>query len=97
MNEVYSVPQIRSLMLPVLTEYNIRRAVLFGSYGKNCATPDSDIDLLVDSGLRGLKFVALLDKLQTALGKDVDLFDTTHIIPGSEIDREIRRTGVELL
>ena len=97
MNEIYSVSQLKSRMLPVFSEYNIRRAVLFGSYSKNCATASSDIDLLVDSGLRGLKFVALQDRLQTALEKDVDLFDVTHIIPGSAIDREIHSTGVDLL
>jgi hypothetical protein len=52
------------------------------------------VDLLVDSGLRGLRFVGLLDDVQRAVGKDVDLFDVTHIESGSRIDREIRDTGV---
>lgn len=69
---------------------------MFGSYGKGTATKKSDVDLLVDSNLRGLKFVGFLDDVQTALGKEVDLFDVSHVQPGSLIDREIRETGVTI-
>lgn len=94
MPSVYTVPQLRDILSPVFDRYGIRRAVLFGSYGKGIATEKSDVDLLVDSGLRGLRFVGLLDDVQRAVGKDVDLFDVTHIQAGSKIDREIRDTGV---
>ena len=91
---LYTVPQLRETLTPVFAQYGIRRAVLFGSYGKGTATETSDVDLLVDSGLRGLRFVGLLDDVQRAVGKDVDLFDVAHIQAGSRIDREIRETGV---
>ena len=94
MPSVYTVPQLRDILSPVFDRYGIRRAVLFGSYGKGIATEKSYVDLLVDSGLRGLRFVGLLDDVQRAVGKDVDLFDVTHIQAGSKIDREIRDTGV---
>lgn len=93
---VYTVPQLREMLAPVFNAYSIRRAVLFGSYGKGSATEKSDIDLLVDSSLRGLRFVGFLDEVQKAVGKEVDLFDITHIEAGSPIEREIRRTGVTL-
>ena len=64
MSEIYTVPQLRDTLTPVLTRYGVRRAVLFGSYGKGTATEKSDVDLLVDSGLRGLRFVGLLDDLR---------------------------------
>lgn len=94
MSEIYTVPQLRDTLTPVLTRYGVRRAVLFGSYGKGTATENSDVDLLVDSGLRGLRFVGLMDDLRRATGKDVDLFDVTHIQADSPIDNEIRTTGV---
>ena len=90
----YTVPQLQRLLLPVFARHGVRRAVLFGSYGKGTATEKSDVDLLVDSGLKGLRFVGLLDEVQRAVGKEVDLFDVTHIEAGSPIDREIRETGV---
>ena len=67
---------------------------LFGSYGKGTATEKSDVDLLVDSGLRGLKFVGFLDEVQRTVGKEVDLFDVSHIQAGSQIEREIKDTGI---
>ena len=57
---------------------------------------DDDSFPLIDSGLRGLRFVGLLGEVQNAVGKDVDLFDISHIVPGSLIDREIQQTGVVL-
>jgi len=67
---------------------------LFGSYGKGIATKDSDVDLLVDSRLKGLKFVGLLENVRSAMDKEIDLFDITHIETDSEIAREIKETGV---
>ena len=96
MSGVYTVPQLQEILIPIFGQYNIRKAVLFGSYGKGTASPKSDVDLLVDSGLRGLRFVGLLGEVQNAIGKEVDLFDITHIVPGSMIDREIQQTGVVL-
>ncbi len=96
MSGVYTIPQLRDILSPIFGKYDIRKAVLFGSYGKGTASPKSDVDLLVDSGLRGLRFVGFLGDIQNAVGKDVDLFDVTHIIPDSLIDREIQQTGVVL-
>ena len=96
MEKVYSVSQLNSTLFPLFRDYGVRKAVLFGSYGKGTATEKSDVDLLVDSRLRGLHFVGFLDDIQRALGKDVDLFDVSHIQPDSLIDREIRQTGVTI-
>jgi len=94
MSGIYTLPQLTSVLTPLFSKYDVRKAVLFGSYGKGNATEKSDIDLLVDSGLRGLRFIGFLDEVQKAVGKDVDLFDVTHIQTGSEIEREIQQTGV---
>lgn len=94
MTGIYTLPQLSQLLSPIFDSYGIRRAVLFGSYGKGSATEKSDIDLLVDSGLKGLRFIGLLGDVQQAVGKEVDLFDVTHIESGSPIDKEIQETGV---
>jgi len=93
-NQIYSPQQIQALLIPIFQEYNIRKAVLFGSYAKGIAHDKSDIDLLVDSGLKGMAFFGLLEDVVTALGKDVDLLDTSQIIPNSEVENEIAKTGV---
>ncbi len=91
---VYSVDEIKSALQPVFVRYNVKKAVLFGSYVKGLANKESDVDLLLDSGLRGLKFVGLIEDVRAALDKDVDVFDKTHIIPDSKISSEIQKDGV---
>lgn len=96
MDKIYSVPQLQNALFPLFRDYGVKKAILFGSYGKGTATEKSDVDLLVDSNLRGLRFVGLLEDIQQVLEKDVDLFDVSHIQPDSLIDREIRQTGVTI-
>ena len=93
-DKIYSVEEIRRLVNPVLSRNNVRKAVLFGSYVKGSADEKSDVDILLDSGLKGLQFVGLIEDIRFALGKDVDVFDVTHIVPNSKIFSEISRDGV---
>ncbi|WP_295093708.1 nucleotidyltransferase domain-containing protein [Ruminococcus sp.] len=92
--QTYTIEQISSILKPIFSEYKIRKAILFGSYAKGNAKDRSDIDLLVDSGLKGIAFFGLLEDVVDALGKDVDLLDITQVIPNSEVDSEIAKTGV---
>lgn len=91
---IYTPKQIQMLLQPVFAEYNIKKAILFGSYAKGYAKEQSDIDILVDSGLRGLAFFGLLEDVVTALGKEVDLLDVSQLTFGSQISEEIRKSGV---
>ena len=96
-NNIYSHDEIKAQLEPVFRQYGVKRAVLFGSYSKGNATEKSDIDLMVDSGLKGLSFVGLMESVRTALGeKEIDMFDITHIEKGSLIEKEIKQTGVEI-
>jgi len=96
MGQIYSIEDLRSILSPVFARYGVKRAVLFGSYANSCATEKSDLDLLVDSSLRGLLFVGLSEELSSALRINVDVFDVSHIEPQSLIEREIHETGVTL-
>lgn len=94
MVERYTIPELKDRLTPIFEKHGVRKAILFGSYAKGTASANSDVDLLVDSGLRGLRFVGLLGDIRQTLGIDVDLFDVAHIEAGSQIDREIQETGV---
>ena len=96
MQKVYSIHEIENIFQPVFAGYGVRRAVLFGSYAKGQATPRSDVDILVDSGLRGLAFFGLLEGVSSTLSVPVDLIDVSQIEEGSQIDAEIRQTGVPI-
>ena len=91
---IYSVEDIKAVLHPVFIKHNVKKAILFGSYVKGLADHRSDVDLLLDSGLRGLKFIGLIEDVRLALDKDVDVFDKTHIVPDSKIFSEISRDGV---
>ena len=94
MVERYTIPELKDRLTPIFEKHGVRKAILFGSYAKGTASANRDGDLLVDSGLRGLRFVGLLGDIRQTLGIDVDLFDVAHIEAGSQIDREIQETGV---
>ena len=94
MSEAYTVDQLKHVLVPIFQRNNVRKAILFGSYGKGQATAKSDVDLLVDSGLRGLAFFGLMDDVCESLECEVDLIDTYDVIPNSRVDREIKDTGV---
>lgn len=93
-NEVYSISAIQAILAPVFKAYNIKKAVLFGSYAKGLAAQNSDVDILVDSGLKGLAFFGLLEDVVTALDKNVDMLDISQVVPHSLVDKEIEKSGV---
>ena len=96
MSKVYSLAELQSILAPVFSEHRVRKAVLFGSYAKGTANEHSDVDLLVDSGLRGLKFFGLLESVTCALNLSVDLLDVTQIEQGSLVAHEIQNSGVTI-
>lgn len=91
---VYTINDIKEQLYPILSRYDIKKAVLFGSYVKGNAHKNSDVDILIDSGLRGLKFVGLIQDIYKALDKEVDVFDVTHLTPDSKIYAEINKDGI---
>ena len=93
---IYTIEQIKEILEPVFREFKVKSAILFGSYAKGIANSRSDIDIVVDSGLRGLKFFGLLDAVAQKFNIPVDLIDTVDIEKGSRIDQEIQKYGVEI-
>ena len=70
--------------------------VLFGSYAKNLATANSDLDLVIDTReqLMGFKLYSLITKIEEEFNKNIDAFEKSEIIENSKIDKEIKNTGV---
>lgn len=89
-----TIEEIKDTLNPIFYETGIRRAILFGSYAKGQATARSDIDIFVDSGLKGLAFYGLLENVASVLSVPVDLIDSSQIEAGSEIENEIKNNGI---
>lgn len=89
-----SMNNVVEMLCPVFKRYGVEKAVLFGSVAKGTARDDSDLDILVDSRLKGLRFIGLLEELRQVADRDIDLLDVSHIEKNSLVEKEIRETGV---
>ena len=80
----------------ILKDEPVYQVILFGSYAKNEATKQSDVDLVIDtkSKLRGFALLKLICQIQERFQKQVDGFEKYEIIENSKIDTEIKKTGV---
>ena len=96
MSKIYTVTELQDTLSPIFAEYGVRSAVLFGSYSKGQATERSAVDLLVDSGLRGLAFFGLLEGVVSALDAPVDMIDVSQVEQGSPVELEIKQNGVKI-
>lgn len=93
---IYSVDEIKEKIESIFVKYGVREAVLFGSYVKGKARKNSDVDIIVDSGLRGLEFFGLLEDVVNSLNKEVDLLEVSQVIEDSIIMEEIKKSGVKI-
>lgn len=78
-----NLDQIKQKALPILKEAGVTRSSLFGSYVRGEEKSDSDIDMLVDfpRGKGLFEFVGLVQDLEEALGKKVDLITYKSLNP----------------
>ena len=68
---------IRYYAIKLGEEYGAKRVSLFGSYARDEATADSDVDILLDKGeIRGMRVLDFQDDLAACLGKPVDVVTT---------------------
>lgn len=93
---VFSLADIRALVMPLLKRYGMRSASVFGSYARGDANGESDIDLLVDKGSCGfLDLCALADDIWRVSGKLSDVYDISELKQGAFRD-EVLREAVAL-
>lgn len=74
-DKIYSVEEIKQMSKGTFKKYGIKKAYLFGSYSRNEATKDSDIDIIIEKGnLRTLfQLTSLQNDLVELFRKEVDI------------------------
>lgn len=94
--KVYTIEELKKIIENIFKKFEVKKAILFGSYAKNESTSKSDIDLVIDSEgkLLNIYFYGLLEELVQALQKDVDLFEISEIQKNSRIYNDIKNEGV---
>ena len=93
---VLTVDEIKRVCNSVLENYPIQYCYLFGSYARGTASADSDVDLLVSSGVSGLRFYELAEKLREALHKRIDLLDTKQLADNEKLLNEVLKDGIKI-
>ena len=75
--------EIREKILPVLRRHGIKRAGMFGSFVRGEATPESDVDILVELDRQAslFDFIGIKLELEEVLERRVDLVQYAAIKP----------------
>ena len=95
-NGILELEYIKEKCESVFAEYPIHYCVLFGSYAKGIAVETSDVDLLVSSDVKGLKFYGMVEKLRTSLHKKVDVLSLEQLKDNLELTDEILKNGIRI-
>lgn len=95
--ETKELKKIKTKIIKILKQDNIKKAGIFGSYAEGKQKKNSDIDILIQP----TKDMSLLDlsglkiKLRIALGKKVDLVSYNYIHP--YLKRKILESEVKII
>ena len=80
-DKVYSIDEIKQIVMPIAASYNVERVFLIGSYARGDAHAASDLDFVIDKGrLDGMHFLSMLGDLTDDFGKDVDLITSSSLM-----------------
>ena len=90
---IFTIENIISLVKPIAEKYQVKRIYLFGSYARNEANEDSDLDFLVYGGedFKLTAIFSLAEELREALNKDVDVFEIHEINTDSDFYHTIMK------
>ena len=95
-NGVLTVDQIRQTCSKAFEGFDVSFCYLFGSYAKNTATEESDVDLLISASVSGLRFYDLAELLRESLHKKVDLLTTEQLHGNDALLHDILKEGIKI-
>lgn len=95
---VLTYQEIEAAVRTLLRRYHAQGALLFGSYARGEATPDSDLDLII---LGGRDFVSrdifsLAEDLREMTGKGADVFEICEVNTGTPFYETVMREGIRI-
>ncbi|MDR0930540.1 MAG: nucleotidyltransferase domain-containing protein [Clostridiales bacterium] len=80
---VYTIEEITNILKPILTNYDVKKAAIFGSYARGQATDKSDVDLLITTNnvFDLEQYYNFENDLESALRLNVDIMFYHYINP----------------
>lgn len=90
--------EIERYIKAMLVKYNAEYAILFGSYARDEADENSDIDVIIVGGesFHPTDILALGEDLRELTKKNVDAFEIREVNKNSELYQNILREGVRI-
>lgn len=97
-DNVLDVNVIKNYIKLLVRKYNADYAILFGSYARNEAEKESDIDVLVYGGekFKPTSIFAFGEELRELTGKEVDCFEISEVKKDSDFYKNILKEGVKI-
>lgn len=93
---VMTIDEIILIVKPLAEKYKIERIYLFGSYARNEASEDSDLDFLVYGGdqFRSVSIFSFAEEIRKQTQKNVDAFEIREINQDSDFYNKIIKERV---
>ncbi len=96
-NSILSIKKIIKTCRYVFSKYNkIKCAYLFGSYARNKAKGESDVDILIVCDPMGMEFYEIAPILEDNLHKKIDLHTHREMINNKLFIEEILTEGIKI-
>ena len=97
MKKILSLSDIEQIVLPLARKYHIEEVYIFGSYARNEATEESDIDFLVFGGasFKPTSVFAFAEELRDAFHKEIDVFEIREVNVDSPFYKTIMKERVQ--
>ena len=78
---VLTITDIQRIIKPLAEKYHISEVYIFGSYARNEATIDSDIDFLIFGGkdFKLTSVFAFAEELRMIIQKEIDVFEINEV------------------
>lgn len=92
---MYKIEEIKTAVNNIAGMFPLKQVILVGSYAKEAATPDSDIDLVVDGDDLSDVYWDFLFKLEDTFDAKVDLL-TLRGLRNSCIKKDVLEGGIVL-
>lgn len=82
-NKIYTIDEIKQIVKTIAKKHSIERIYLFGSYARNQANSNSDLDFIIDSrNITSLfQLGGIYNDFETAFDKKIDLLIEGNISP----------------